>query len=290
MMATGTLLEDWDNYYSSNNYRLYWNPKAALWTFIPTGIDQTFGSNSTPVFGATGLLFQKCLSSERCTKEYAAAVRDVAVRFEGLGLLARIDALLVVIDAASQADPKKSYDSAAMNKARREMRAFIGNRPNQVRAALSCLDSGREVSLGACAGVITVNRAFSQCLEVVPRDAARKGGGISVASCEGAPNQRWHLIAKDDAFELASVRAGTCMGVIGDRQDEGAPLGPSPCAGADSQLFLIGSLAQDVQLVARHSGKCVAVAPHSPKGGALVQVTCTPQPAQMWRVQRSIYP
>ena len=149
MMAAGSLLEDWDNYYRSNNYRIYWNPSAGRWVFIPTGIDQTFVSNSTTVFGATGLLFQKCLASERCTKEYAANVRDVADRFEGLGLPARMDALLAVIDAAAQDDPKKTYDAAKMGAARDAMRVFIAKRPDQVRAALKCRRRGRRESPAA---------------------------------------------------------------------------------------------------------------------------------------------
>lgn len=151
MMAASALLGDWDNYASANNYRIYWNPSASRWFFIPTGIDQTF-VRSTTVFGATGLLFQKCLSSERCTKEYAAAVRDVADHFERLGLLARMDALLAVIDAASQADPKKEYDAASMKTARDAMRVFIATRPDQVRSALSCLDGRRALAIAACAG------------------------------------------------------------------------------------------------------------------------------------------
>jgi hypothetical protein len=290
MMAAGTLLEDWDNYYQANNYRIYWNPSASRWVFIPTGIDQIFVSGATAVFGAKGLLFQKCLSSERCTNEYAATVRDVADRFERLGLLARIDALLAVIDAAAQDDPKKYYDAAKMKTARDGMRIFIANRPNHVRAALSCFDGGRELSIGACAGVVTVNAAVNQCLEVVPKGAARNEGGISVAPCQGATNQRWRLVAAGDAFQLASVSVGRCMDVKGARQDEGAPVAPSSCAVTDSQLFSLKPSAQDTQLVARHSGKCVAVAPGTAKGAALVQVTCAQDAAQTWRVQRSIYP
>ena len=124
MMAAGTLLEDWDNYYQSNNYRIYWNPSAGRWVFIPTGIDQTFGLSGVAPFGAKGLLFQKCLSSERCTQEYAAAVRAVTDRFEGLGLPARMDALLSVIDAAAQEDPKK-LDDAATNGEGQGLHAWI---------------------------------------------------------------------------------------------------------------------------------------------------------------------
>jgi hypothetical protein len=290
MMATGALLEDWDNYYGSNNYRIYWNPSASRWVFIPTGIDQTFVSNSTAVFGGTGLLFQKCLSSERCTKEYASTVRDVADRFERLGLTARMDALLAVIDATSQADPKRPYDAERMKGARERMRGFLTRRPNEVRAALSCVDTGRELAMGACAGVVAVNPGVNQCLEVVSDDAPRNNGGVSVGKCDGATNQRWHLVAKGDAFELASVSGGTCMDVKDAREDEGAPVQSSSCAGSDSQLFSLRPIARDVQLVARHSGKCVAVAPGGPKHAALVQVTCAQDAAQTWRVQRSIYP
>ena len=242
------------------------------------------------MFGATGLLFQKCLASERCTEEYAATVRDVADRFDRLGLPARIDALLAVIDAASQEDPKKHYDAAKMMTAHEAMRVFIARRPNRVRAALSCLDGGRERAIGACAGVVIVNAANNQCLDVVPDDAARNGGGISVAPCKGATNQRWHLVATDDAVELASVSVGTCMDVKDARQDDGAPVKPSVCVGTDSQRFSLQPLAQDTQLVARHSGKCVAVAPGHKEGAALVQVTCAQDAPQTWRVQRSIYP
>jgi hypothetical protein len=103
-------------------------------------------------------------------------------------------------------------------------------------------------------------------------------------------NQRWHLVGTGDAFELASVSVGTCIDVEGARQDEGAPVEPSSCAGTDSQLFSLRPIAQDTQLVARHSGKCLAVAPGNLKGAALVQVTCAQDAAQTWRVQRSIYP
>jgi hypothetical protein len=289
MMAAGTLLGDWDNYYHSNNYRIYWNPTASRWFFIPTGIDQTFASN-TAAFGGTGLLFQKCLASERCTKEYAAIVRDVADRFEGLGLPARMDALLAVIDAASQDDPRKSYDAARMKSSRDSMRAFIAKRPNQVRAALSCLDGGRELAIGACAGVVIVNPAVDQCLAAVPDDAARNPGGLSLAPCDGGPDQRWHLDAMGDAFKLASVSGKACVDVKGARQDDGAPVAPSSCAGTDSQLFSLTPATQDTQLVAKHSGKCVAAPSGNVKGAPLVQVTCARDAAQTWRVQRSIYP
>jgi len=291
MMAAGTLLEDWDNYYQSNNYRIYWNPSASRWAFIPTGIDQTFGSNGVAVFGAGGLLFQKCLSSERCTREYAAAVRDVTDRFESLGLAARMDALLSVIDAAAQEDPKKFYDAARMARARDSMRGFIAKRPSEVRTILSCLDSGSQHAFAACAGIVALNPAAKKCLEMSRGDDEESIRRIRVTPCHGSRNQRWRLVPTGDAFQLASVSAGTCLDVKGARHDEGAPVEPTACAGTDSQLFSLTPIGTDTQLVARHSGKCVAMPPVATKGVAvLIQVSCARDAAQTWRMQRSIYP
>jgi len=136
MMAVEVLINDWDNYYRSNNYRIYWNPSARRWFFIPTGIDQTFTHHQTKVFGATGVLFRKCVHSDRCKTDYVAAVRSVADRFEQLELPKQMDHLLSVIDAASQADPRKPYDAADMSAARERMRDFIATRPAEVRSSL----------------------------------------------------------------------------------------------------------------------------------------------------------
>jgi hypothetical protein len=138
MMAVQVLIADWDNYYKANNYRIYWNPAAGRWFFIPTGIDQTF-STTRPVtaFGARGVLFVKCLQSKRCTNEYTAALREVADQFERLNLTAEMDRLLSVIGEASASDPKKPYSTATMKASRSAMRQFIVNRPGIVRKDLA---------------------------------------------------------------------------------------------------------------------------------------------------------
>ena len=123
---------------------------------------------------------------------------------------------------------------------------------------------------------------------MVREDDKRNAGGVKVAPCHGARNQRWRLVPAGDAFQLASASAGTCLNVKDARHDEGAPVEPSSCATTDSQLFSVRPGAQDTQLVATHSGKCVAVAPGTTKGAALVQVACARDAAQTWRVQRSL--
>ena len=197
MTAAGALLDDWDNYYAANNYRIYWSPAARRWSFIPTGIDQTFGGESTTLFGGIGVLFQKCLASDRCTSDYAKAVREVSARFERLGLPTKMDALVSVIEAAAQADPKKPYDEAAMRGARDAMRAFIDAQPGRVRNALSCLGTGGS-DVNACAGSVVVTAAGDGCLEY-------HQAGVKVARCLGGPRQRWRVVAKSDASGCLAV-------------------------------------------------------------------------------------
>jgi CotH protein len=136
MMAVAVLINDWDNYYRSNNYRIYWNPAARRWYFIPTGLDQTFTHHEVKLFGGTGTLFRKCLEFARCRQDYLAAVERTVDLFERLQLAAAMDHLFAAIGPAANADPKKPYDADAMASARRRMRQLIADRPAQVRKDL----------------------------------------------------------------------------------------------------------------------------------------------------------
>jgi CotH kinase protein/Ricin-type beta-trefoil lectin domain len=291
MMAAQALLSDGDNYYTSNNYRIYWSRSARRWFFIPTGIDQAFGGyGPTTVFGARGLLFQKCLASERCTSEYADKVADVAGQFESLDLPAKMTSLLSLIAGASQADPKKNYDAATMTAARAALRSFIAKRPTDVRAALAYIDGGHEATIGACAGAVVVNESLHQCVEAVTGQPPQRGTVVTVSRCRGGADQRWRLVAKGDAFQFAIVGSGNCLGVTDGSSSVGALLQQQTCAGTANQLFSLHPAESGTQLVAKQSGKCAAVAPGGSQGPALIQVACSQGLAQRWHVQRSIYP
>jgi hypothetical protein len=143
MMAVQVLINDWDNYYSSNNYRLYWNPATRLWSVIPTGIDQTFTHHKAELFGATGTLFRKCMRSERCKADYIAAVDHVMGRFERMNLTAMMDHVWSIIAQAGGTDPRKPYDVKEMNTARQKMRDVIESRPKTIRSDLGRTDAQR---------------------------------------------------------------------------------------------------------------------------------------------------
>jgi CotH kinase protein/Ricin-type beta-trefoil lectin domain len=287
MLAAGALLADWDNYYEANNYRIYWQPSARRWFFIPTGIDQTFNSGTTRLFGGIGVLFQKCLASDRCSGDYAAALRDVSLRFERLGLPTRMDALLSVMGAASQADPKKPYDDGAMRSAREAMRAFIATQPAGVRGELSCLGNGGGSGVTACAGQLLTNAATGGCVELASANTGQHGAA-RVAPCLGGPKQRWQRVVSGEAFALKAMANGDCLEVSAGEQ-ESPRVHQASCSGAESQLFTLRAELNVTRLVAKSSGQCLAAAPGDSKTPALMQVACGSDPAQHWRLQRSIF-
>ena len=141
MMAVQVLIADWDNYYKANNYRLYWHPARRRWFFIPTGIDQTFGTQHevTP-FGARGVLFRRCLESERCTAEYETRLHRAADRFEMLDLPARMDRLIALIDTAAGIDAPTTQAATRRQEARAAMREFILARPSSIRSSLAAVE------------------------------------------------------------------------------------------------------------------------------------------------------
>jgi hypothetical protein len=224
MMAVEPLIADWDNYYKANNYRIYWSPKRQRWFFIPTGLDQTFTEEPTEVFGAAGLLFQKCLASERCTVAYVEAVRSAADRFERLDLDARIDRLIATIDDAAHADARKPHTAAAMATARAALRQFVATRADAVRADLACVDGGREKSFAACAGVILFDSGRERCTEIASRHPEKNGESVREVKCTGDIKQRWRLVptprtpdgtSASGALALQAVSTGHCLEVGG---------------------------------------------------------------------------
>jgi spore coat protein CotH len=144
MMAVQVLINDWDNYYRSNNYRIYWNPATHRWSFIPTGIDQTFTHHKTELFGATGTLFRKCVRSERCKADYIAAVERVIEAYERMGAAATMERVWAAIARAAEADPRKPYDVEEMKAAREKMRDVISSRPKDIRAELRKSETQRD--------------------------------------------------------------------------------------------------------------------------------------------------
>jgi hypothetical protein len=76
------------------------------------------------------------MKSDRCTRDYKAAVRDAAARFERLDLTGTLDRVWSVIGGRAESDPRKPYNAEAMNAARAQLRQFIETRAEEVRSDL----------------------------------------------------------------------------------------------------------------------------------------------------------
>ena len=105
--------------------------------------------------------------------------------------------------------------------------------------------------------------------------------------CEGGSQQIWRFVPVSgvaDTYTVVNTHSGKCLDVAGISTANGAAVTQWTCiAGAQNQQFTLrkvtysGSGAQDYQLVARHSGKCVDVSTISTSAGAAIhQWTCNP--------------
>ncbi|WP_330275991.1 RICIN domain-containing protein [Lentzea sp. NBC_00516] len=105
-------------------------------------------------------------------------------------------------------------------------------------------------------------------------------------TCGTADEQRWNfspVTGAADTFTVTNQQSGKCLDVNGVSTADGASVIQWNCNGGANQQFTLrkvtyaGSAPSDFQLVARHSGKCVAVAGASTASGALLdQWTCNP--------------
>lgn len=139
-VATELMLAHWDGYaVTKNNYFLY--PDAAgRWTFIPWGLDQTFGDSNYGLWAGDARVQTLCAGSQDCRNATAAAYGRLMELWDELALLERVDALEALIHDAAEADPRKEYGTDSVWSAIEQTRQFLRDRPAAVRGLLVCTD------------------------------------------------------------------------------------------------------------------------------------------------------
>ena len=151
LMAAETLLGHFDGYrVTLNNYYVYCAPSKPC-TFMPSGIDNTFGAYDTGraldrdiyVYNGVGVLFQKCIASERCLAQYTEAMSKAVATFRSAGLEAILDKATALTQSVVNADTKKPYSADRVRAAREEARAFVKQRPVDIEL---CVRSGKSVA------------------------------------------------------------------------------------------------------------------------------------------------
>ncbi len=298
MMATAYVIGDWDNYITANNYRMYRSPKTNLWSFIPTGTDQTFNRRLHPYRGflernqGFSVLFEKCMGSARCLHDYEERLGKALTKLTAdSGALATTGAQRAsLIAAAVKSDTRRPQNDAQIAAARAALPSFIAARAADIGAATKCMSGGKEIFRGACAGLVLRNAADqSRCLDSFGANDT-DGAPINSFACHGRTNQRVFVkpIANDEV-EVHITQSDKCLDVPAQRLDDGLQLQQFTCNGGPNQRFTAKPGADGVQLVVKHSGKCVAPSATPSESTPIVQTPCTADRGQVWTLHGSLF-
>lgn len=136
--AVESVISHWDAYAFGiiNNWRIYHDPTTGKWTIIPTGIDQTFGSDQDP-WGVGGIMAVRCVQEPACNAAFAARLKQVNTLFQNFDYAAKAQAIKAVIDPAVLSDPRKETDNNGYNQAFQATLDYFVNRPPQVTQHLT---------------------------------------------------------------------------------------------------------------------------------------------------------
>jgi hypothetical protein len=140
MWAVETIIGHWDGYTIEivNNYRIYHDPSTDLWTFIPTGVDQTFDRNIA-VGSAAGRLAQRCWAEEDCKAVFLARVAFAIDVFEQADLGTLAEELRAQIAPLVMEDDMTGRAEGSFDEFQSQVNAtieFIDRRPGEIRAGL----------------------------------------------------------------------------------------------------------------------------------------------------------
>lgn len=131
--AIEAVISHWDNYafYIRNNYRVYHDPVTTHWTFISTGIDQTFNSDEDP-WGVGGVVAARCLAEAACEAAFAARLAEVRDAFASSDLAERADMIFEQLSPYVEEDPRREYDFATFVNQHDGIQSFIEQRPARI--------------------------------------------------------------------------------------------------------------------------------------------------------------
>ncbi len=143
-LAVSALIGDFDGYRHSHNYRIYRDPEARRWFFVPWGIDRVFYKRLDP-FDSNGLVARRCFDDHDCRIAYLQELRRVLAAFRRLNLDQGVDVLGSFVAQASASDPRRPYTPERTARARASLKKFLAGRAADLADELACLDGDREV-------------------------------------------------------------------------------------------------------------------------------------------------
>jgi CotH protein len=138
MWAVEALFGHWDGYVYEvvNNYRVYHDPVSGLWTILPSGLDQTFGTDTDP-WAVHGRLATRCLAEPACEARFVERLQQAVQVFEQLDLAGRTAAIRDQMSPFFAAGADREISPDAFNGAIDATIGFIGGRPARIREYLA---------------------------------------------------------------------------------------------------------------------------------------------------------
>jgi spore coat protein CotH len=153
--AAEAAVNQWDMYaytmFYPNNFRLYRDPTAQKFTFIPWGMDMSmkpFRDSGRPHINvlmiarqgdlpngmvSAGLMFRRCLESPECKQQYLKVVLETATAYEQAGLEALAKQYFAQIEAEIANDPRKEYTAKQIETGYQSLLKTISERPAALR-------------------------------------------------------------------------------------------------------------------------------------------------------------
>jgi hypothetical protein len=175
-LAASALLGDFDGYRHAHNYRLYRAPNTGRWSVVPWGFDRILKQRLAP-YDSNGRLARACFADAACRLEYVKVLHGALQRFEALKLETLVTRFEKKIAGAVERDPRKPYGRDKRSASVAQLRAFIRERPAELRGLLGCWDGKRELDGdGDGAG----------CMDCDDADPAVHPGAVE--TCDGKDN------------------------------------------------------------------------------------------------------
>lgn len=158
-LAVSAYVGDFDGYRHGHNYRIHHDAERGKWTFLPWGLDRTFRKH-LGIHDSGGLIAKRCFADEACRRNYAQAMQGVVRLAETLPAL--LEQTAALIDDAVRTDPRRPYSIQEVGKRRDQLRAYLGKRPDKVRAELDA-PWNPVVPAGPCPEVVAGGVTFTLC-------------------------------------------------------------------------------------------------------------------------------
>ncbi len=138
MMVTEIYIGHWDGYAPTrNNYYLHFDDQNVM-RLIPWGTDQTFARHLA-IRDGRGLLLERCRASVECLEAFDATLLQLVDTLDGLALVPQIEAVALSHREEADADPRKAYDLAGIDRAVEDTIAFLIRRREDVGGLVDCL-------------------------------------------------------------------------------------------------------------------------------------------------------